>query len=413
VSEIAIRVERLSKQYRIGRTQRRHDTLRDELSASIRGLGRSIFKQGQQEDDTIWALKDVSFEVKKGEVVGVIGRNGAGKSTLLKILSQITEPTRGRAEIHGRVGSLLEVGTGFHPELTGRENIYLSGALLGMRRVEISRKFDEIVDFSGVEGFIDTPTKRFSSGMNVRLGFAVAAHLEPENLLIDEILAVGDARFQRKCLGKMNDLAKTGRTILFVSHNMTAVRSLCRKTILLEDGSAVKSGPVDDVIDKYLHNVSRGVTEIEWTNLESAPGNDIVRITSVKVFPVGGPSDGLITINTPFDLAVKIWLSVEERLHLSMHVKSVSGETIFAVPSHQCLLSPGTSEFVCHFPGGLMNDGFYTITIMIIKDARSLFTLDEAVNFEVHEGERKGSWLGKWPGAVRPQLNWDYRYSPD
>ena len=228
MSDIAIRVENLGKMYRIGRAQQRHDTLRDlivDTAAHIKDWG----KRGDKSDETIWALKDVSFEVRRGEVVGIIGRNGAGKSTLLKILSRITEPTTGRAEIHGRVGSLLEVGTGFHPELTGRENIYLNGAILGMRRFEIERRFDEIVAFSEIERFLDTPVKRYSSGMYVRLAFAVAAHLEPEILLVDEVLAVGDAAFQKKCLGKMGNVAETGRTVLFVSHNMAAVSNLCKR----------------------------------------------------------------------------------------------------------------------------------------------------------------------------------------
>ncbi|MDX1616045.1 MAG: ABC transporter ATP-binding protein, partial [Candidatus Promineifilaceae bacterium] len=220
MSLTAIQVEQLSKRYRIGRTQIQHDMLREALAASLRNLAARVARNGRRRDDELWALKDVSFTVEEGTVIGVIGRNGAGKSTLLKILSQITEPTSGRAILRGRVGSLLEVGTGFHPELTGRENVYLSGALLGMRRREIERRFDEIVDFSGIERFIDTPIKRYSSGMNVRLGFAVAAHLEPEILLVDEVLAVGDMAFQRKCLKKMNEIGEQGRTVLFVSHNM-------------------------------------------------------------------------------------------------------------------------------------------------------------------------------------------------
>ncbi len=230
MTDIAIRVDNLSKRDRIGAAQERHNTLRDALAARLRRNGHA------SETNTIWALKDVSFEVKRGEVVGVIGRNGAGKSTLLKILSRITEPTSGRAEIHGRVGSLLEVGTGFHPELTGRENIYLNGAILGMKRTEIAARFDEIVAFAEVEKFLDTPVKRYSSGMYVRLAFAVAAHLEPEILLVDEVLAVGDISFQRKCLGKMDAVAKEGRTVVFVSHNMVAVENLCSRGFLMRQG---------------------------------------------------------------------------------------------------------------------------------------------------------------------------------
>ena len=282
MSDIAIRVESLSKQYQIGAARYRHDSIRDHLTDWVKSLfvrnGRPSSPSALQPSsasgppssvhghrstvdgpsDTIWALKDVSFEVKEGEVVGIIGRNGAGKSTLLKILSRITEPTSGFVDIHGRAGSLLEVGTGFHRDLTGRENIYLNGAILGMKKTEIERKFDEIVDFSGVERFIDTPVKRYSSGMYVRLAFAVAAHLDPEILIVDEVLAVGDAEFQRKCLGKMENVAKEGRTVLFVSHNVVAVKNLCNKGITLHNGKVAYSGTAEEAADYYLHSVDEG-----------------------------------------------------------------------------------------------------------------------------------------------------------
>ncbi len=253
MSEIAIRVQDLGKHYRIGTAAERHDTLRDALASIMRRPKRGGSHDGADANgSSFWALRDVSFEVKRGEVVGVIGRNGAGKSTLLKILSRITEPTTGHAEIHGRVGSLLEVGTGFHPELTGRENIYLNGAILGMKRVEIDRKFDEIVAFSEIERFLDTPVKRYSSGMYVRLAFAVAAHLEPEILLVDEVLAVGDAAFQKKCLGKMGDVAGEGRTVVFVSHNMGVVSQICQRSLALREGEIVDFGESRGVIGRYL-----------------------------------------------------------------------------------------------------------------------------------------------------------------
>src|SRR5256885_13224046 len=260
MGDTAIRVENVCKRYRIGQRQR-YKTLRDALfgvmCTPFRGVRAGLSGQGtsksyQESDNFIWALKDVSFEVKRGEVIGVVGRNGAGKSTLLKILSRITKPTKGFAEIHGRVGSLLEVGTGFHPELTGRENIYLNGAILGIKRKDIDRRFDEIVAFAEVEDFIDTPVKRYSSGMYVRLAFAVAAHLEPEILVVDEVLAVGDAAFQKKCIGKMSDVAKKVRTILFVSHNMQAVQSLCQKALLIEAGQIVAAGETRKVVNRYL-----------------------------------------------------------------------------------------------------------------------------------------------------------------
>lgn len=263
MTDIAIRVENLSKRFRIGVAQNKRnfrEALIDGFKAPFRGAGKLLrgHATGAAElEDTIWALKDVSFEIKRGEVVGIIGGNGAGKSTLLKILSHITEPTEGFADIHGRVGSLLEVGTGFHSELTGRENIYLNGAILGMKRAEINRKFDEMVSFSEVERFIDTPVKHYSTGMYLRLAFAVAAHLEPEILLVDEVLAVGDVAFQRKCMGKMGDVSKEGRTILFVSHNMAAIANLCQKVILLREGTVVLNGETKEVIDRYLADISK------------------------------------------------------------------------------------------------------------------------------------------------------------
>ncbi|MFO7902535.1 MAG: ABC transporter ATP-binding protein [Planctomycetota bacterium] len=296
MSDIAIRAENLGKSYRLGEVDP-HATFRELIRWGVRLPGRMfrrspkalMFDDGGRgrggsgwRDNEIWALKDVSFEVKRGEVVGVIGRNGAGKSTLLKILTQITKPTTGRAEIHGRVGSLLEVGTGFHPELTGRENIFLNGAILGMRRQEIKRKFDEIVDFSGVERFLDTPVKRYSSGMRVRLAFAVAAHLDPEILLIDEVLAVGDAEFQKRCLGKMHDVAQGGRTVLFVSHNMAAVHNLCGSSMLLSRGKIETGGDTDRVVSAYMGNANT-ITNIPLHDRTDRRGSGEVRFTSLDI----------------------------------------------------------------------------------------------------------------------------------
>src|SRR5437870_3429424 len=263
MSDIAIRVENLSKRYEIGAAKRRHDTLRDQLADGLKALFRNN-GQPRQRKESIWALKDVSFEIKHGEVVGFIGRNGAGKSTLLKILSRITAPTAGHAEVRGRVGSLLEVGTGFHGELTGRENIYLNGSILGMGRREIARKLSDIVEFSGVEKFIDTPVKRYSSGMYVRLAFSVAAHLEPEILLVDEVLAVGDAEFQRRCLGRMEELSRHGRTVLFVSHQMQVLARLCDRAILLREGRVVEDGPSEQVVAHYLQSEGGAGSRRAW-----------------------------------------------------------------------------------------------------------------------------------------------------
>lgn len=292
MNDIAIHVEGLGKQYRIGAARAPYKTLRESLVQAVQSPFRRL-RQGFQPnaDNTFWALKDVSFEVKRGEVVGIIGRNGAGKSTLLKILSRITEPTEGLADIYGRVGSLLEVGTGFHPELTGRENIYLSGAILGMKRTEIERKFDEIVDFAEVEKFLDTPVKRYSSGMYVRLAFAVAAHLEPDILMVDEVLSVGDAAFQKKCLGKMENVAKEGQTVLFVSHNMAAIRGLCTTAILLESGRLCHQNSAADVVDMYHATLATGLSDRDSVELPTSRyftdlTVDIVSQDNIMIYPL-------------------------------------------------------------------------------------------------------------------------------
>jgi lipopolysaccharide transport system ATP-binding protein len=294
----------LSKRYRIEATKYRHDTLRDQL---VDGL-KSVFRRDGQPSasaNTIWALKDVSFEVKRGEVLGLVGRNGAGKSTLLKVLSRITEPTVGRAELYGRVGSLLEVGTGFDRELTGRENIYLSGAILGMRKAEIDRKFDEIVAFSEVEKFIDTPVKRYSSGMYVRLAFAVAAHLEPEILLVDEVLAVGDAAFQKKCLGKMGSVTKDGRTVLFVSHNMAAVSRLCERALWMDQGQVRHLSSPEKVVAEYLASTAREAPHLSFRDRkEQAPGSDTIRLLEVGVRTQDGRFMSSLDARTPFTIEI-------------------------------------------------------------------------------------------------------------
>ncbi len=291
MSNIAIKGEKLSKLYKIGARRNRHDTLRDHIMHGVKSLfsrnGTQPSALDPQPSDHIWALKDVSFEIKHGEVVGFVGKNGAGKSTLLRILSRITEPTTGRAEIFGRIASLLEVGTGFHPELTGRENIYLNGAILGMKKWEIEKKFDEIVAFSEIEKFIDTPVKRYSSGMYVRLAFAVAAHLEPEILIVDEVLAVGDAAFQKKCLGKMENVAKEGRTVLFVSHNMAAIRSLCTKGVFLSSGRAVIEGSIDKIVEAYLTSVE-SMEVLPIRERKDRSGDGTARLVSLRIESADG-----------------------------------------------------------------------------------------------------------------------------
>src|SRR5262245_9769381 len=300
MSKVAITCHALSKQYRIGERER-YLTLRETLT----GLASAPFRRRHSsrrvsEAPTIWALDDVSFDLERGEVLGIIGRNGAGKSTLLRILSRITTPTRGYADMHGRIGSLLEVGTGFHPELTGRENIYLNGAVLGMKRHEIRRRFDDIVAFAEVATFIDTPVKRFSSGMYMRLAFAVAAHIESEILVVDEVLAVGDAQFQRKCLGKMNEVSGAGRTVLFVSHNMTAVQALCRTGLWLDQGRIRGFGDSRTVVSDYLRETKDSLNERVWSSPETAPGTAQVRLHRVRLVPPKSRTADQLDVHTPF-----------------------------------------------------------------------------------------------------------------
>jgi len=426
MNDIAIRVENLSKLYHIGRAQEQHDTLRDALVAGLRAPLQRLSQITNHKsritnhDDTIWALKDVSFEVKRGEVIGIIGRNGAGKSTLLKILSRITEPTKGRAEIHGRVGSLLEVGTGFHPELTGRENVYLSGAILGMRRHEIERKFDEIVDFSGVEKFIDTPIKRYSSGMKVRLGFAVAAHLDPEILLIDEVLAVGDAQFQKKCLGKMGDVAHQGRTVLFVSHNLIALQSLCPRAIWLNDGRLIEDGLSLDVVASYLDLQTTKLREQVWDDPVVAPGTEIARLHRVWVEPEDASLGvDVITRETPVSIGVEYWhFDPDVQIHITLQVSVEQQVVAFASASSQdpfweeVARRRGLMRCTCQIPAQLLNTGQHRIRVLVVRDrSRVIYAMEDALSFEVVELEQRGSaWFGKVAGVVRPALRWQSEY---
>ena len=412
MSNLSIRVENLSKRYHIGRAQQRHDTLRDALMAGLQAPLGWLRRNGRHpgrthNDDTIWALKDVSFEVKPGEILGIIGRNGAGKSTLLKILSHITEPTAGRAEIYGRVGSLLEVGTGFHPELTGRENIYLNGAILGMRKAEIDRKFEEIVAFAEIEKFLDTPVKRYSSGMYVRLAFAVAAHLETEIILVDEVLAVGDAIFQKKCLGKIGDVTTGGRTVLFVSHNMKAVRSLCDTAVWLDHGKIVDAGDVNEVVSNYLQAGMHSLTEQVWDNPATAPGNDKVRLCQVCVKPLHQEPGEPITISTALQLEFEFWnYTPGACLNFSVVLNTVEGTTVFNIVSDASPRPRGLVRGKLQIPPDFLNDGVYSVIVMIIKDrSRALYQHPDALIFEVVDSERANGWYGKWPGLVRPKLD--------
>lgn len=400
--------ENISKKYIIDhKNQRSGGTIRDWFSETSRRLfSRNNLENQANTREEFWALRDVSFEIERGDRVGIVGHNGAGKSTLLKVLSRITEPTSGRVNIKGRVASLLEVGTGFHPELTGRENIYLNGSVLGMTRQEIKKSFDAIVDFAGVERFLDTPVKRYSSGMYVRLGFAIAAHLEPEILIVDEVLAVGDAEFQKKSLGKMRDVSESGRTILFVSHNLTAVQSLCNKAFYFEKGRLLEHGDTTHIVSTYLSRVSQKSLEHVWDDPSNAPGNDQVRMKCVKLVP--NYLDGLlhIDVRTSMKLVCEFWNYEDNAmLNLSIHLYAYTGECIFNVGTKAQTFSRGIVEAVCEIPGNFLNDGSYVISVMMVKDtSQVLFNLEEIISFDIQDYREGVTWYGKWPGYIRPQL---------
>jgi lipopolysaccharide transport system ATP-binding protein len=429
MTDIAIHAENLSKKYRIGAMQREkslREALTDVFSAPFRRAGKLLRGQatGAAElDETIWALRDISFEVRQGEAIGVIGGNGAGKSTLLKILSRITEPTTGYAEIRGRVGSLLEVGTGFHPELTGRENIYLNGAILGMKKVEILKKFDEIVAFSEVEKFIDTPVKHYSSGMYLRLAFAVAAHLEPEILIVDEVLAVGDGRFQKKCVDKMQDVEKSGNTIIFVSHNMEAILRLCKRAILLQDGRIVKEGTSHEVVAAYLSTGFDTTAIREWPDIQEAPGGELARLRAVRVKNGNGQISETIDIRKPVNIEMEFdILKGGHVLVPQCAFYNDAGLEVFGSddldPSWRGRPRPaGRWISTCTIPGNFLSEGTMFVRAMAcVMDPFAMeFAVPNAVGFQVidpMEGDSaRGDWLLQFGGVVRPLLQWttDYR----
>lgn len=411
---VAIRCEGLGKRYRIGE-QVRYRTLResvtDAMRAPLQWLGRQRNTAAKREATELWALRDLNLEVKHGEVLGLIGRNGSGKSTLLKVLSRITKPTEGYAEIRGRVGTLLEVGAGFHPELTGRENVFLNGAILGMGRREIERKFDEIVEFSDCGRMLDTPMKHYSSGMYVRLAFAVAAHLETEILFVDEVLAVGDAAFQKKCLGKINDVAHQGRTVLFVSHNMLAIDSLCTRAICLHDGKVVLEGAPGNVTSRYLQNWMTRFSEVVHEDFENAPGNETVRLRSARVYARDDVRDDYFTVRTPLVVEFEYWkLHGNACLDLSVEIYNEHGINVFTTVQMGVATTPtGLLKSSFAIPGDLMNTGTYWIDLSILQG--NLITEAEwsdLLAFEVHDvpSELRGHYHDVWPGVLRPNLPW-------
>lgn len=422
MSDSIISVENLSKCYMIGRQAGKGDGLRHVLEHAVRApfewirTGKSPRRAKTEE---FWALRDVNIEVKEGEVVGFIGRNGAGKSTLLKILSRITEPSQGRITLRGRVSSLLEVGTGFHPELTGRENIYLNGAILGMSRLEIKRKFDEIVAFADLEKFLDTPVKRYSSGMYVRLAFAVAAHLEPEILIVDEVLAVGDAEFQKKCLQKMGDVAHAGRTVLFVSHNMQAVTRLCSRCILLHEGQIHLDGLSSQVANAYLNAGVTTTAVREWPDLADAPGDEVVRCRAVRVRSDQGQVVDSIDIREPVGIELEYdILTAGHKLLPHFALRNQDGTVLFVAvdvdPAWRERQRPiGRYVSTGWIPGNMLAEGFvYVQAVLISLDPETVHTImEEVVAFRVLDdltatNTSRGHYPKPMPGLMRPMLEW-------
>ena len=423
MSDIAIRVENLSKQYRIGAQEAPRKSLREALASAAQAPFRRHRSVSRQDENTFWALDDVSFEIKQGEAVGIIGGNGAGKSTLLKILSRITKPTRGRVEMFGHLGSLLEVGTGFHTELSGRENIYLNAAILGMSRREIDRKFDEIVAFAETEKFLDTPVKYYSSGMYVRLAFAVAAHLEPDILIVDEVLAVGDTSFQKKSLGKMEDVISQGRTVLFVSHSMQAVTRLCSSIILLNRGKVVQIGASHDVVSSYLNFGVGPMAAREWEDAKQAPGNDIARLRAVRVIDEGG----FVSANIDIRKTVKIEMEFDVLkegyvLVPNFHLINIEGVHVFAssdLDSNGRKIPRPVGAYVATawIPGNFLAEGQMMVgaALSTMDPVQVHFYERDAVAFRVTDSLKgdsaRGDYSGAFPGVVRPILKWTTKYT--
>ena len=416
MSKVVIKAEHISKQYRLGLVGT--GTVKDDMKRwwyNLRGKEDPFLKIGEANDraskgesDYVWSLRDINFEINQGDSVGIIGRNGAGKSTLLKILSQVTQPTTGKIYTKGRIASLLEVGTGFHPEMTGRENIYLNGAILGMRKHEITRKLDEIVAFSGVERYIDTPVKRYSSGMYVRLAFAVAAHLESEILIVDEVLAVGDAEFQKKCLGKMNDVSKgEGRTVLFVSHNMAAVKSLCNSGMVLKNGGLYFQGTAENAVSSYLSGESDSLNHKKFGNDFDFPQ---LKLKEISINPKGLTSDEVLNEYHELEFHTNLEIkSQPERFHLTYVLKDNNGEALFTFSTAgTAQLRNGMNELICCFPKGFLNIGNYYLDLYLIEDSKKAILHEpDVLAFTIQEGPRPlGAWMGKEPGFIKPIFNW-------
>ena len=416
MENIALEVENLSKQYRLGQVGT--GTLSHDLNRwwhKLRGKDDPYLKIGDTSDrtksgdsDYVWALQNVNFQIEQGDAVGIIGRNGAGKSTLLKLLSKVTKPTTGNIKVRGRIASLLEVGTGFHPEMTGRENIFLNGAILGMTRREIKSKFDEIVDFAGVERYVDTPVKRYSSGMYVRLAFAVAAHLESEILIVDEVLAVGDAEFQKKCLGKMGDVSKgEGRTVLFVSHNMTSVRELCDHGILMKNGTMNFQGGVNETILEYQKDSVKMSTYLHDGSIETAYGNNNIKILEFSVIP----GNEVLDIESPIHVKLRFFNNIPNiNMDITFELRTTEELVVFHTGAFVAVNKDAKQgEYTIEFdiPGNLLNAGNYYFKLLFGKDQTELLLgADNLIGFEV-ENVKVGTKTHIYPGIIRPVFNYD------
>ena len=413
MSKPIIQIEDISKKYQLGKIGTgsfRQDITR-WWNTSLRKQHDPFF-MNEEKSSALWALHEVSFSINEGEVIGIIGRNGAGKSTLLKILSGIVSPTKGKILGRGRINSLLEIGTGFHDELTGRENIFLNGYFLGMKRKEVEKKFDEIVEFSGVEKFLETPVKRYSSGMYMRLAFAVAAHLEPDILIVDEVLAVGDAEFQKKCLGKMHDAsAMHGRTVIYVSHNLQSVINLCDRAVHLQHGKMVNIGNSSQVVNAYIKDHQENRDYQSWKNIQDSPGNNFIRVKFVELVPQLTSQREPIDVRTPLTVRFKFWNLVEEQnISVGLHLFTASRECIFDISSTPRKYKKGLVEGQCHIPGNFLNDGSYFFSIIFVKDTSvELFYLQECLSVDIEDYRENMNWYGKWMGFVRPNFPFEVR----
>ncbi len=404
--EPIIKIENLGKKYMIG-AKERYYSLRDSFT--------NIFKKKQSKKE-FWALKNINLEIKKGEILGIIGTNGSGKSTLLKVISRITPPTTGRVGIKGKVAALLEIGTGFHQELTGRENIFLSAAILGMSRTEITEKFDQIVEFSEISQFLDTPVKRYSSGMYVRLAFSIAAHLDPDILIIDEVLAVGDINFQKKCLGRMSEIGQSDRTVLFVSHNMMAVKSLCGRAIWLDKGKIIMDGKAEEVVDQYIGNIGKNVFHRKWSNTCEAPQNANMIIEGIRLVDCKGETLKYLDIDTAFNVEIEYKIK-KDRSHAGFNL-------MFFNKDNTCLLcnlnnfekewygkpmTTGKYKSICKIPGQFFNNRFFNLSLAFFNKGFSDFVrFDNILKFEFGDGVVvRGDYLGEYDGLLRPKFEWE------